>query len=80
LYFPHISYTLAQQAFVDGNGMHATLDSPNHVFVALCIVVIVDVTDIQDGLFFALTRARTFKLVYPQGSECCLGIALFPNF
>jgi hypothetical protein len=20
-----------------------------------------------------------YKLVYPQGSECCLGIALFPN-
>jgi hypothetical protein len=41
------------------------LDSPYYVFVALCIVVIV-ITDIQDGLFFVLTRARTFKTSYGQ--------------
>jgi hypothetical protein len=37
------------------------LDSPYYIFEALCIVVIVVSLVVQDGLFFVLTRARTFK-------------------
>jgi hypothetical protein len=51
-------------AYVNSSGttIHSIDDSPYYVFVALSIVVVVvSLTDIRDGLFFVLTRARTFK-------------------